>query len=127
MQVLKTTPIYVLEEITPSVEFWEKTFGFKRIVEVPHEGKPGFALLTNGEREVMFQSVASLSADVPAVAKRVGAGGVVLYCDVDSIEEAQAMIPPGRILVGPRRTFYGALEIFFEDPSGAVIGFAKSE
>ena len=59
MKITKTTPIYVYEEIAAAAEFWERTFGFKRIVEVPHERKSGFILLSNGEREIMFQSVAS--------------------------------------------------------------------
>lgn len=125
MKITKTTPIYVYEDILVSVEFWEKTFGFHRVVEVPHEGQPGFILLGNGDREIMFQSVASIRADVPAVADRVKQAGVVLYCDVDSIQDAMKLIPKDRILVPLRRTFYGADEIFFEDPSGAVIGFAQ--
>ena len=59
MKITKTTPIYVYDNIVPAAQFWERSFGFQRIVEVPHEGSPGFILLTNGEREIMFQSVAS--------------------------------------------------------------------
>ena len=125
MKILKTTPIYVYEEIAPAAEYWERSFGFKRIVEVPHEGVPGFILLTNGERELMFQSVNSLIADVPAVAERVDHGGVILYCDVDSVAEGLTHIAQENLLVAPRRTFYGAKEIFFEDPSGAIIAFAE--
>ena len=125
MKITKTTPIYVYDDIVPAAQFWERSFGFQRIVEVPHEGLPGFILLTNGVREIMFQSVASLRADVPAVAEFVRHGGVFLYCDVDSIAKAQEKIPAKDILVGPRTTFYGAKEIFFRDVTGAVVGFAE--
>ncbi len=125
MKITKTTPIYIYDDIAPAVAFWERSFGFKKIVEVPHENEPGFVLLSNGEREIMFQSIPSLQADVPKVAALVKSGGIVLYCDVDSLEEAIRTIPAANILVPKRRTFYGADEVFFQDSSGAVVAFSQ--
>ena len=96
----KLTPILTLEGIEPSLPFWVYALGFTKTVDVPHGEDLGFAILEKDGYEVMLQTVASMQADVPAVADY-------------------------ELLVPRRKTFYGAEEIFVREPGGNVVGFAQ--
>lgn len=125
MKIVQITPIMVVEEIESCLPFW-KEFGFHCVAEVPHQGRLGFALLVKDSEQVMFQSRASIEADL-SNGIPVKVGDVVQYIDVDSLEEAKAAVvrSGARILVGPRTTDYGAKEIWVQTPGGFVAGFAE--
>jgi uncharacterized glyoxalase superfamily protein PhnB len=123
MKVKKVTPILVVDAIEPVLPFWQQQLGFEKIVEVPHEGRLGFVLLARDGHEVMLQTRASITADVPAVAALAPAFAV--YCDVDSLDAAIEATKGAEVLVPRRTTFYGADEIWLRDPSGAVVGLAE--
>ncbi len=125
MNVTKVTPLLVVESIEPCLSLWEK-LGFKRTVEVPHEGVLGFVILAGRGIELMLQSRASLEGDAASVAAHAKTS--LLYCDVDSLASARkaAKATPGcKILVNERSTPYGARELWMVAPSGHVVGFAE--
>ena len=123
VKVKKVTPILVVEAIEPALAFWHGQLGFEKVVEVPHEGQLGFALLARDGREIMLQTRASLAADLPAVAALAPA--CALYCDVDSLEAAVKAAATAKVLVPRRTTFYGADEVWVLDPAGTIVGFAE--
>ena len=47
-----------------------------------------------------------------------------MYMDVESLD-AVAHLANAKVLVPRRKTFYGVEEVFVEDTSGNVIGFAQ--
>ncbi len=126
MKILKTTPLLCVSSIEQSVGFWIDKLGYKKTVEVPHDGKLGFAILHKGESEIMLQTHASLSEDIPAVAQLVPVGATLLYTEVDSIAEAQAHVQATQLLVPLRTTFYGSQEIFIRNPDGFVIAYSQA-
>ncbi len=124
MKTRKATPLFVVDAITPAtIAFWEKT-GWKKQVEVPHEGAAGFVLLENDGREVMLQTRASVRADlgVPDLDPPCA-----LYCDVASVAEAReaARTAGARVLIAERETSYGARESWVLDPAGTLVGYAE--
>jgi hypothetical protein len=124
MNILKATPIFVVDSIPPaSLSFWEKT-GWKKLVEVPHDGEPGFVLFGNGDREVMLQTRASVKADLAAVDFVPTSA---LYVDVKSVAEARAEAEQSgaRVLIHERTTFYGARETWVHAPGGVLVGYAE--
>lgn len=126
MKILKTTPLLCVNSIEQSLAFWVDTVGYKKTVEVPHDGKLGFAILHKGESEIMLQTHASLAEDVPAVAQVVPVGAVLLYTEVDSVAEAIGLSRGSQLLVPPRTTFYGSQEIFIRNPDGYVIAYSQA-
>lgn len=122
----KLTPILLVERIETSLPFWE-SLGFEKTVEVPHEESLGFVILVLGPCEVMLQSFASAEADVPDAIRSRNPGSVALYFEVDDIDAIEKKLGDAPIVVPRRTTFYGATEIFVEEPSGHVVGFAEHD
>lgn len=119
----KLTPILTVPAIEPALPFWVDALGFEKTVQVPHEDALGFVILVKEELEVMLQSVASMEADVPAVAPRPG--GSILFIEVDDLAAVEDAVSGYELLVPRRTTFYGADEIFVREPGGNVVGFAE--
>jgi uncharacterized glyoxalase superfamily protein PhnB len=116
------TPILVVDEIEPCLPFWTERLGFQKTTEVPHESRLGFVILDRDGVEVMYQSKASLSGDLPQLAGR--GERTVLYMQVENIEELEAKMNGLEPVIPMRQTFYGAAEIGFSDPAGNVVIFA---
>jgi len=122
MTIKKFTPILIVESIESCLPFWEKQLGYETTASVPHDNKIGFVILRSGESEVMLQSRASLAADLPAIAK---SHQVLLYADVASLDKVEKSLKGTKIAVPRRKTFYGTEEIWVQEPSGAIVGFAE--
>lgn len=114
----------VVDSIEACLPFYEK-LGFKRQVEVPHEGHLGFVILVHGATELMLQSRASIAADVAGLEK--DAYRVMLYVQVDALAPIREALAEWPKIVPERTTFYGAREILVRDPSGNVLAFASRE
>ncbi len=121
ISVNSVTPILVVDSIAACLPFWD-TIGFKPVMTVPDAAPFAFAILHCGAIELMLQTRSSVSEDVPAVGRAVQAS--VLYLSVPSLEPVLALLADAPVAVARRTTFYGADEIFVEDPAGNIIGFA---
>ncbi len=122
----KLTPVLVVEAIEPVLAFWS-ALGFGRTVELPaDDGRLGFVILARDGLEVMYQTLASVRADEPAVADRVGAGSAALFIEVADLDAVQRLLPADcERLVAERQTFYGARETIVREPGGHVVTFAE--
>ena len=126
----RLTPNLLVESIEDVLPFWE-AMGFERMAEVPHGDRLGFVGLTRGDAELMFQSRASLEADLPeAVPERCDHSGLGLFVEIDMpFDELVERIArtDAQVLVPDRRTFYGAREIAVRTPDGLFVVFAAFE
>ena len=121
----KLTPVLLVEEIEPCLEFWIEQLGFTKAMELPEGDAIGFVMLQNGSVEVMLQSRASAIKDEASlVADEFHCGGAALYIEVDDLDGYIERLG-SQVLVGPRTAFYGMREIFFRAPGGIVIGLAQ--
>ena len=125
----KATAIIVVDAIEPCLLFWT-VLGFEVTVEVPHENTIGFAMLNNGDVEIMYQSRASMVADVeqsgaPAgLADELARSTTTLFVEVERLDDVLENIEDAEVLVPRRQTFYGMDEVFVRAPCGTVVGFA---
>jgi len=120
----KLTPVLVVDQVEPCAAFWTGALGFARTAEVPHDGEPGFVILQRDAVEIMYQSRASVAADVPQFATRAQ-GQANLYVEVDDLGAIERAVKGMKLAVAKRKTFYGAEEIGIQDPAGNVIMFAE--
>ena len=123
MTVKKVTPLLYVEEIEPCLGFWEK-IGFTRGPEVPHGDKLGFIILQKDNIELMYQTRASVAADVPTLADSPMKGTFLFIevTDLDAIEKAMSGVSP---VVPRRKTFYGSDELILKEPAGNTVTFAQ--
>jgi uncharacterized glyoxalase superfamily protein PhnB len=121
---MKITPILIVDEVEPSLEFWVNQLGFQKTVEVPEGDKLGFVILEKEGTEVMLQSRASVKKDAGASADAILGAGSHLYIEVDNFSDALARVKNAEVLVPERTTFYGMREIWVREPGQHVVGFA---
>jgi hypothetical protein len=122
MKLEKMTTLLVVDAIEPLLPTWEK-LGFATAVKVPEKGKLDFVILASNELELMLQTRASLTEDLPDVAKLSPAH--LLYADVKSLDEAERTLKGARVIVSKRRTPYGAFETWVELAGGTVLGLSQ--
>lgn len=121
--IKKITPILYVDAIEPVLPFWEERLGFTRTTEVPEGDRLGFVILAKDGVEIMYQTRASVAADVPALAD-TPMGGTILFIEVDSLEPVLAALEGIEPVVPRRQTFYGADEMSVREPAGNIVGFA---
>lgn len=122
----KLTPVLLVEAVEPCLAFWEERLGFARTIEVPDGDRLGFAAVQAGGVEVMYQSRASVAADIPQLAEGpFERSGVGLFIEVESLDAVLPRLDGVEVVAPERTTFYGAREIFVRAPCGTVVGFAE--
>ena len=130
IKMKRATPLITVEEIEPCLPFWTDALGFEVTVTVPHEDKIGFAMLHRGDVELMYQSKASIDADLGASGAGVGLGAeltkstAAFFAEVEDLDAVIAAIGDVEVVVPRRQTFYGMDELFVRAPCGSLIGLA---
>jgi uncharacterized glyoxalase superfamily protein PhnB len=124
MKISKLTPVLMVEAIEPVLDFWVNRLGFKKTMEVPHEDHLGFVILEKDGIEIMYQTKASVAADIAPLASSPMKGTFLFFevDDLDAIEKALKGVPP---VVPRRKTFYGADELIVREPAGNAVTFAQ--
>lgn len=122
----KLTPILYVDAIEPCLPFWTEWLGFTKTVEVPHDGKIGFAILTRDGLELMYQTWASAAADIAGATRRTKERSAALYIEVKNLDDVERALHRAEVVHPRRQTFYGATEIFVREPGGHVVGFAQT-
>jgi uncharacterized glyoxalase superfamily protein PhnB len=123
----KLTPVYVVERIEPCLDFWVGRLGFEKVVEIPEGDALGFVILTRGNVEIMYQSLASVAKDISALAVEMAGTGSPngTYIEVSDIDDVERRLAGCDLVVPRRTTFYGATEIGVREPAGNLILFAQ--
>jgi uncharacterized glyoxalase superfamily protein PhnB len=125
----KISPIIAVDEIEPCLLFWTG-LGFEVTAEVPHEDKIGFAMLHAGDVDLMYQSRASIAADLESsgaptgLADELAGSTTTLFVEVESVDDVLENLEDAEVVVPRRQTFYGMDEIFVRAPCGTLVGFA---
>src|SRR5262245_50725371 len=129
----KATPVLVVDRIEPVLAFWKK-LGIEPTVQVPDQeannGRLGFVILAAEGFDVMYQTAASVRADLVKSASlkeafRSGPQQTVLYVEVAKLAEVERALKGERLIMPQRTTFYGAHELGYLDPGGNVVVFSE--
>lgn len=118
----KLTPLLMVEAIEPCLPFWER-LGWIKVAEVPHGDALGFAILVKDEVELMYQSRASVAADLPPLAE-LPMGGSFLFLEISDLDAVIASLGDAPVVNPRRTTFYGMDEVAVTEPGGNVVVFA---
>ena len=126
----RATPLLSVDAIEPCLPFWT-TLGFEVTVTVPHEDALGFAMLHNGSVELMYQSRASLAADLGAsgapasLPDELTDAAAAIFMEVEDLDAVVAALGDAEVIVPRRQTFYGMEEVFVRATCGTIVGFAQ--
>ncbi|HAH01153.1 MAG TPA: bleomycin resistance family protein [Ktedonobacter sp.] len=124
--VKKLTPNIMVEHVNNTVDFYRDVLGFALLTSVPEQGTFDWAMMKHDAVEIMFQSRASLSGELPQFAGKAIGGTLTLYIDVADIKGLYASLQNKvKIVHDMATTFYGAEEFTIEDCNGYILTFAE--
>ena len=118
----RMTPILTVESIEAALPFWE-SLGFDRTAEVPEGDHLAFVSFEKDGIELMYQTVESVSGEMPALAAELGPS--LLFVEVEDLDAVEAALKDFEVLRPRRSTFYGSDETVFREPTGNVVTFAQ--
>ena len=118
----KLSPVLLVDAIEPCLPFWDR-LGWVNVAEVPHGDVLGFVILVKDGLEVMYQTRASVAADIAALTD-LPTGGTFLFLEVDDLDAVIREIAGAPRVFERRTTFYGMDEIGVREPGGNSITFA---
>ena len=84
----------------------------------------GFLILEKDGVQIMYQTKASVAADIEPLAKSP-MKGTFLFIEVDDINAVEKALKGVTPVVPRRKTFYGADELIVREPAGNVVTFAE--
>ncbi len=120
------TPVMIVDSVEAGLDFWVSRLGFVVENQVPGpDGKLVFASAKKDAVEVMYQTRASVVADMPAVANQLDGHSIVLFLTVENLDEIEKALVGAPVLKARHTTFYGSSEIYVREPGGNTVGFAQ--
>lgn len=121
------TPNLLVEDVGRSLEFYAH-LGFEKIVQVPEQGKPQWAMIQKDGVSLMLQEKKSAELDLPFRYTHGQNAGALLYFDVENVEEIRSMILGKALIIKEiHSTFYGTNELLIADPDHFLLIFAEDK
>lgn len=128
----------MVKDIHRTMRFYGDFLGFVHVMSVPKDSEEVltsydperplvYAMLKQGDIELMFQEMVSLKENVPAFdSVDVCSATATLYFEVDDldgvVDKLSSTCP---VVREPHETFYGMREYYVRDPDGYVLGFSQ--
>lgn len=134
----KLNPNLMVKDVKETVEFYTDKLGFKLVMAVP-ETQDGilneitedinvvYALVKNGDAEIMFQAEKSFKEDVPALAGVSLGASCTFYFELENLEDFYNKIKDKVEVVKELfTTWYGMKEFYIRDNNGYILTFAEA-
>ncbi len=126
-RVLKhLTPVLVVERVEPCLAFWVDRLGFTAEHQVPGpDGALMFGSVRAGDVEVMYQTRASVEAELPESAGQLSGKSAVLFITVNDLDAVERSLAGAPVVKARHKTVYGSTEVYVREPGGYMVGFAQ--
>lgn len=120
------TPNLMVQDVNRSVEFYRNNFGFELVTTVPDSGRFDWAMMKHGTVEIMFQTVESITKDLPELSRNTPGGALTFYTRVKDVKQLYDKVKTKVTIVhGLQNTFYGMEEFTIKDLDGYFLTFAS--
>jgi len=124
----KLTPNLMVNDVNMTIKFYQDNFGFDPVVTMPDTGKFNFAILSNGNVELMIQKRESFSQELNIPKDAQTGGTFSLFFEVnDIIPLYEKTSSSGLQMVRElHQTFYGTKEFAVKDNNGYILIFSEA-
>lgn len=125
-RITQLTPVMVVDRVEDCVPFWTDRLGFTVENRVP--GPDGSLVFASAKRdgiEVMYQTRASVTEDMPHAAGELAGHSIVLFLTVDDLDAVERAVAGAPVVKPRHQTFYGSSELYVREPGGNTVGFAQ--
>jgi len=126
-QLLSLSPNLMVDNVTKSIDFYSKNFGFELINSMPGEGEVVWAMMKQSNVTIMFHEKKNMTDEYHLFANKNISATMVLYIVVDDVKAFYKTIEPSLILKELHTTFYKMQEFSVKDHQGYVLTFAQPE
>ena len=120
------TPEIFVHDMNATIAFYTM-LGFKVDMSVPEKPPHDWAMMSNGNAFIMFQTMASLGSEFPDI-KRTNGGSMLLYVKMKNIREYFEQVKEKvNVAAELTKTFYGSTEFSIKDCNDYILTFAEDE
>lgn len=135
----KLNPNLMVKDVKETVEFYKNILGFELVMavpetqdeilnEIPEDKKVVYALVKNGNVEIMFQAEKSLKEDVSLLKNSNIGASCTFYIELENVEDFYKNIKDKVDVVKELfTTWYGMKEFYIRDNNGYILTFAKAK
>jgi uncharacterized glyoxalase superfamily protein PhnB len=117
----------MVEDVERTLAFYRDALGFQVLTTLPEAAPFDFAIMQREGVELMFQSRASLSDNVPALTGTPIGASQTFYIEVSGIQDLYEQLRDKvEIVVDFHTTFYGTQEFYFRDLNGYILSFSET-
>lgn len=121
----RMAPVFLVDRIEPCLDFWVERLGFELRVRVDDPSGLEFVTLGRDDVEVMYRTRSSVNAETPGIAQGDHGSWVVLYLEVDNLDDLVPKLEGLDVVIPLRQTPFGTQEIFVNEPSGRIVAITS--
>lgn len=134
----KLNPNLMVKDVKETVAFYTDNIGFKLVMavpetqdgilnEIPEDTNVVYALVKNGNAEIMFQAEKSFKEDVPSLSNISLGASCTFYFELGNLEDFYNKIKDNvEVVKGLFTTWYGMKEFYIRDNNGYILTFAET-
>lgn len=124
----KLTPNLMVNDVNETIKFYHDNFGFDAVVTIPDTGKYNFAILSNGDIELMIQKRESFIQDLNVPKDEQVGGTFSLFFEVNDIVPLYEKTTSSGLQIARElhQTFYGSKEFTVRDNNGYILTFSEA-
>lgn len=135
----KLNPNLMVKDVKETVEYYKSNLGFELVMavpetqdgilnEIPENKKVVYALVKNGDVEIMFQAEESFKEDVAVLKKSQIGASCTFYIELENIEDFYKSIKDTvNVVKELSTTWYGMKEFYIRDNNGYILTFADAK
>lgn len=122
----RLSSVLLVDRIEPCLDFWVDRLGFEVRLQVHGEDHLEFAALGRDDVEILYRTRDSLHEDTPGLVAEDGhQPWVVIYLEVDDLDELMPRLEGIEVVVPLRETILGTQEVFVREPSGRILAISS--
>ena len=135
----KLSPNLMVKDVKETIGFYKNNLGFelvmavpetqdKILTEIPEDKNIVYAVVKNGNVELMFQAEESLKEDITVFADSIIGASVSFYIEIEDLKNFYKDIKEKvEVVKDLSTTWYGMNEFYIRDNNEYVLGFAEQK